>query len=342
MPRRHWGAILNLAALAVALAGCFPAGVLQLAPGQIGEVQLPAATTAAPLPTSTAARPTSTLPPAPTATPPPTEAGRVVAGPPPATQPVPTDPPPTPAPTETPVGPTPDALAAGRWIHAPILMYHYVEPWPAGADELRQGLTVPPEAFAAQMAYLHERGYTTISLYELMEALAVGRPLPERPVVLTFDDGYRCLADYAAPIMHTYGFTGTIFLVTQLMDEGFPQYLTWPQAEALYALGWKLEPHTKTHAQLSGRGRDFQLYQMLGSLEAVEAHIGTRPRFFAYPSGQFDELTLQLARELNLWGGVSVAFGRDHNIQTAHTLARVRVSGHDSLAEFAAALEGRN
>jgi peptidoglycan/xylan/chitin deacetylase (PgdA/CDA1 family) len=235
---------------------------------------------------------------------------------------------------------TPDAAAAGRRVRLPILMYHYIEPWPPGADELRQGLTVRPEDFAAQMAYLHTQGYVTLSLYDLIAALARGVPVPERAVVLTFDDGYRSLMDYAVPALQPYGYTGTVFVITQLMDEGFPQYLTWPQAESLYAQGWKIEPHTKTHDQLAGRGRDFQLYQMLGAMQTVAAHIGATPRFFAYPSGDYDELSVQLAQEMHLWGAVTVNIGRTHEFDNRFLLHRVRVSGLGSLSDFVNALEG--
>jgi peptidoglycan/xylan/chitin deacetylase (PgdA/CDA1 family) len=245
----------------------------------------------------------------------------------------------SPLPTETP-GPTPDQEALFRLVDLPILMYHYVEPWPPAPDEIRQGLTVRPEDFAAQMAWLHDRGYVTVSLYDLVAALAVGRPLPEKAVVITFDDGYGTLMDFALPVMQQYGYTGTVFVITQLMDEGFEQYLTWPEAESLSAQGWMIEPHSKTHEQLAGRGRDFQTYQMLGSLQTVEAHIGRPPRFFAYPSGKYDDLSVSLVAELHLWGAVTVNYGRVHNYNELATLSRVRVSGTGTLEEFVAALLG--
>jgi peptidoglycan/xylan/chitin deacetylase (PgdA/CDA1 family) len=199
---------------------------------------------------------------------------------------------------------------------------------------------VRPEDFAAQMAYLHERGYVTLSLYDLMEALTLGTPLPEKAVILTFDDGYRTLMDYAAPELQRYGFTGTVFVITELMDLEFEAYLTWPQAEALYAQGWKIEPHTKTHDELAGQSRDFQLYQMLGSMQTVAAHIGVMPRFFCYPVGKYDAITLQLARELNLWGAVTTELGRWHTLADQYTLLRVRVDGQGTLENFITGLEG--
>jgi peptidoglycan/xylan/chitin deacetylase (PgdA/CDA1 family) len=219
-------------------------------------------------------------------------------------------------------------------------MYHYIEPWPADTDAIRKNLTVRPEDFAAQMAYLAERGYATVSLYDLIDALALGSPLPERAVALTFDDGYRGLMEYAAPEMAKYKFTGTVFVVTELMDREFDAYITWPQAEALYAAGWKIEPHTKTHDQLAGRDRDFQLYQMLGSMQTIAAHTGVMPRFFCYPAGKYDDLTLQLAHELDLWGAVTVEPGRWHTLADQYTWPRVRVDGQGTLENFIAGIEG--
>ena len=329
----HWLAGLALIVGGLSLAGCRPDAALGAEPTATA---------------TTLAAPTAE----PTATPPPATATRAILAPtaaPSATSsPVPTATstlPPTdtvvPTLTNTPVTwPTPDAETGNRRVRLPILMYHYVEPWPAEADEIRQGLTVWPEDFAAQMAYLHERGYVAVSLYDLMEALTLGRPLPERAVVLTFDDGYRSVAEYAAPAMAPYGYTGTVFVITQLMDEERPEYLTWAQAEALYAAGWKIEPHTKTHEMLAGRERDFQLYQMLGSLQTVEAHIGARPRFFAYPSGKYDDLSVTLAAEMDLWGAVTVGAGRYHAWADRYTLRRLRVSGLGALQDFIFALEG--
>lgn len=258
--------------------------------------------------------------------------------------------PPSPTPNATPVAtanaevtaraaptdfaPTPDGQAQTRQVELPILMYHYVEPWPADAGELRQNLTVRPADFAAEMAYLHGQGYVTVSLYDLMAALTLGRALPPRAVVLTFDDGYRSLADYAAPAMKLYGYTGTVFVVTQLMDENFAQYLTWPQAEALYASGWKIEPHTKTHALLAGTDRAFQLYEMLGSIQTVQAHIGVMPRFFAYPYGKWDDTTLHLERELDLWAAVTELPGAIHDFNARFELHRVRINGTITLDDF--------
>lgn len=326
--------LLGLAALALSAAACGP--------------DVPALVTALPSLTATPVPPTATntaLPLAPSPTQTSAAPSDSPTSPPSATaSATPTAPPSAPATSEGSPGtpfapwagtpPTPDARASTRQLRLPILMYHYVEPWPANASLLRKALTVQPADFAAQMAYLYAQGYVTVSLYDLMATLALGQPLPNRAVVLTFDDGYRTLMDYAAPTLKPYGYTGTVFVITQLMDENFAQYLTWPQAESLYAAGWKIEPHTKTHPILAGHDRNYQLYEMLGAVQTVQAHIGTAPRFFAYPYGKWDALTIELAKEMNLWAAVTELPGAVHDYADRYTLHRVRINGTITLPDF--------
>jgi peptidoglycan/xylan/chitin deacetylase (PgdA/CDA1 family) len=233
-----------------------------------------------------------------------------------------------------------DPGASRRWIRLPILMYHYIEPPAPGLSVVERGLTVRPQDFAAQMRYLHDRGYTTVSLYDLVEALRSGRALPARAVVLTFDGGHRSLLQYAVPILQPYGFTGTIFVITKGMDEGQALYLTWPQATNLYNQGWKIEPHTRTHLLLAGRGLAVQWAELCGSLLDVAEHIGATPRFIAYPSGGYDALTLQLVARLGFWGGLTTRIDRWHGLWSEYTLSRVRVSGTESLQAFTNSVDG--
>jgi peptidoglycan/xylan/chitin deacetylase (PgdA/CDA1 family) len=233
-----------------------------------------------------------------------------------------------------------DPGASLRWARLPILMYHYIEPPAPGLSRVERALTVRPEDFAVQMRYLHDRGYVTVSLYDLVEALRTGSRLPPRAVVLTFDGAHRSLLRYALPIMQPYGFTGTIFAITKGMDEGQALYLTWAQAKDLYNQGWKIEPHTRTHLQLAGRDRAVQWSELCGSLADVAEHIGVTPRFIAYPSGQYDAQTLQLVRSLGFWGGLSTRIDRWHSLWSEFALGRVRVSGTESFQQFMTSVDG--
>ena len=233
--------------------------------------------------------------------------------------------------------PTPDALVDDRVARVPILMYHYIEPLPNDADNIRIGLTVQPGVFRQQLAYLHAQGYNSISLYDLTYHLTQGVPLPAKPIVFCFDDGYRGLYQHAVPHMKAFGYTGTVFVLTQLMDEHHPSYLTWEMARKMYESGWKIEPHSKTHVQLSHRPFELVQYQILGSMQTVQAHIGRQPRYFSYPSGLYDEQVIEYLKELGFWGAVTTEFGLKHDFLNSFTWKRVRVSGNttiDVLAKY--------
>jgi peptidoglycan/xylan/chitin deacetylase (PgdA/CDA1 family) len=225
-------------------------------------------------------------------------------------------------------GPLPGTGGDGtlRRIHVPILMYHYVSPLPADADDIRIGLTVAPDVFRAQMERLRAEGYETVSLYDLNAALLWGAPLPPQPVILTFDDGYSEHYTTVFPVLRELGFTATFFVITGRQDAGDPAYMTWAQIKEMAAAGMSMEPHTKSHRDLRDRDHDFLVYEMLGSRESLEAHNSGAARMFSYPAGRYDALTLQTGAELGFWRAVTTQPGTLHTTDNRLELPRVRVN----------------
>ncbi len=238
-------------------------------------------------------------------------------------------------PTETP-GPTSDGV--WRHVRVPILMYHYISTPPANADNYRVNLSVTPDQFRDQMRYLAENGYHTVTLDDVLFALNQGRALPPKPVVLTFDDGYTDIYKNAFPILEEFGFVGTFFIVTGWIDERNPNYISWAQAREMAEAGMRIESHSKSHPDLTNKPRDFIVYEVLGSIESIEAHTGRRPRFFCYPAGAFDDNLTAMLPELGVWGAVTTQQGTRHYSDMLYTMRRVRISNDTSLAQFAALL----
>jgi len=232
--------------------------------------------------------------------------------------------------------PTPDGQA--RQVRVPILMYHHIGVPPPDADPFRLDLSVTPADFEAQLQWLAQNGYTSMNLYDLLYVLAQGRPLPEKPVILTFDDGYRDAYENAFPLLQKYGFKGVFFVLTEFVDENMPDYLAWNQIEEMNAAGMEIEPHTKNHPDLRGKSHDYLIWQMLGSAQTVEAHIGRFPRFFAYPSGHYDAGVLAVAQEIGLWGAVTTHQGTIQISDRLYELKRVRIRYSDTLHSFVSKL----
>jgi peptidoglycan/xylan/chitin deacetylase (PgdA/CDA1 family) len=131
--------------------------------------------------------------------------------------------------------------------HVPILMYHYISASPSVQDRIRYGLSVPPEMFEAQLKLLRDNGFTTITLRDLYEYLAVGTPLPDQPIILTFDDGYIDNYTHAFPILQKYGMLGTFFVLTGPADDGNPAYLSWDMIQEMSSAGMDIQLHMRDH-----------------------------------------------------------------------------------------------
>jgi peptidoglycan/xylan/chitin deacetylase (PgdA/CDA1 family) len=223
-----------------------------------------------------------------------------------------------------------------RRIRVPILMYHYVSVPPPDADEYRLDLSVSPPLFAAHMAWLARNGYTSITLDDLYRALTEGRPLPPRPVILTFDDGYADAYEHAFPILKQYGLTATFFVVTGWLDTRQPGYLTWDQAREMVAAGMSIQSHTRSHHDLTdGCDHDCRIYEILGSVETIAAEIGIRPRFFCYPGGRYDDAVLPMLAQVGIVAAVTTQAGTLHVSDRPLELKRARMRGTTTVDDLA-------
>jgi peptidoglycan/xylan/chitin deacetylase (PgdA/CDA1 family) len=232
-------------------------------------------------------------------------------------------------PTETaatptpPIEPTPDGLV--RTTKVPILMYHYISTPPADADAYRTDLSITPELLSEQLDRLVADGYTTISLYQLLEYLTKGVPLPEKPVVLTFDDGYRDNYENAFPLLRKRGMTATFFVITDFIDEQRPLYLSWDMAREMLAAGMSIESHGRNHFTLEGQDDDYLVWQALGSMETLQHELGVRPRFVSYPAGDHDQRTIDIFHSANYWGGLTTEQGTQQYSEHPFELERIRM-----------------
>lgn len=241
---------------------------------------------------------------------------------------------PTPAATAIPL-PTPDGVA--RQARVPILMYHYLSDPPPGADKYRRDLSVSPALFEQQLAYLKGQGYQSITLYDLLDHLAQGAPLPEKPVIITFDDGYRDNYANAFPLLQQYGFSATFFVLTDVTSQDAPAYMTWDQLREMTAAGMDVECHARVHEDLTGNDDARLVWQVLGCREAIESELGQHPRFVAYPSGVFDDRVAAFFASDAYWGGVTTQQGSLHDSNALFQLKRLRVR-NTTTVEFLAEL----
>lgn len=225
-----------------------------------------------------------------------------------------------------------------RRIRVPVLMYHYVGPLPQDADPLRVGLTVRPEEFREQLAWLKAAGYRSITFGQLHDALENGAELPPKPVILSFDDGHLDHFTTVMPLLQEAGFSGTFFIISERVEARDPAYMDREQIAALVEAGMQIEAHGRSHRDLAGRGRDLLVYELLGSRESLQAWTGAAPAVVAWPFGSHDDLARQIAREAGYLMAVSTRAGVLHSNTGLHDLARLRVNRNLTLRSFEALL----
>ena len=252
----------------------------------------------------------------------------------------------TPTPTHTatnnatPVIVLPSSGYRGQTLQVPILMYHYLSTPPPGADLIRRDLSVSPTQFASHLAYLREAGYETISFVQLAYAAIGQAELPAKPVLITFDDGYRDSYENAFPLLQKYGYKATFFIFTQPIQTANVDFLSWEMVVEMHKAGMEFGSHSHTHPDLSSSNLDFVFSEVLTSKQLIEQHIGEPVRFFCYPAGRYDNLTMEVVKSAGFWGAVTTRWGVEHSLENRFELPRVRVRGSDTAQDLAHKLNG--
>jgi peptidoglycan/xylan/chitin deacetylase (PgdA/CDA1 family) len=214
-------------------------------------------------------------------------------------------------------------------------MYHYLSVPPADANAIRLDLSVTPAQFETHLAYLRQAGYETISLEQLAYALNQQASLPAKPIILTFDDGYRDNYENAFPLLRQYNYSATFFIFTEPIDTYNVSYLTWEMVGEMHQAGMEFGSHSYRHLDLNGREVDFLVYEIVGSKEAIEARIGEPVHFFSYPAGRYDDLTIRVLESAHFWGAVTTQWGSRQSLGNRFELPRIRVRGNDTAEDLA-------
>jgi peptidoglycan/xylan/chitin deacetylase (PgdA/CDA1 family) len=215
----------------------------------------------------------------------------------------------------------------------PILMYHVVANAPAGAPF--PGLFVRRADFAGQLRWLVRNGYHAVSLLRVYDYWRHGYALPRRPVVLSFDDGYRADFNYVRPQLLARRWSGVLNLVVRNALDG---ELSAPQVRTLRRDGWEIDAHTLTHRDLTTLAPADLRHEVAGSRAWIRTHIGGPVDFFCYPAGRYDSQAIAAVRSAGFLGATTTQPGVASPRNGLFTLERVRIDGSDGVSGFAAKL----
>jgi peptidoglycan/xylan/chitin deacetylase (PgdA/CDA1 family) len=213
----------------------------------------------------------------------------------------------------------------------PILEYHVVGAAPEGAPYPE--LFVGRDDFRRQMEWLAAHGFEAVTLDLVQDAWYRGGTLPRKPVVVSFDDGYRPQFTFALPTLREHGWAG----VLNLKAEGSDLYRS--NVEAMIAAGWELASHTIDHSDLTMLDAAGLRRELAGSRRILREEYGVPVRNFCYPAGQFDAEVIA-AVEAAGYEGATTEIPAYARREQPYRLARYEILGSDGVAGLAARLRG--
>ena len=204
--------------------------------------------------------------------------------------------------------------------YIPIIAIHEIETHVENPIEISVG------AFDALCGTLKANGFTTITFMDLLNYYDSGKKLPEKPVIISSDDGYQDNYTNAFPILKKYGFKMTVFLVTGLMgnseaDRHINEFdagksnipvrpmLIWPEVIEMSKYGCEFLSHTVNHVHLGYVSNDVALYELTKSKSDIESHLDKPVLFFAWPYDNFSAKVLGLLSQAGYRGSVSAVGG---------------------------------
>ncbi|WP_344529980.1 polysaccharide deacetylase family protein [Streptomyces albiaxialis] len=223
-------------------------------------------------------------------------------------------------------------------------MYHAVGDDPAKAT---RALSVTPKAFAEQMEFLEDGGFTPLTTAELGALWRAGKAAPERAVLITFDDGYEGVHRHALPVLTKHAFAAGLFVSTGWLPGphhaggALDTMLTWEQVRELAGAGLEIGGHSHTHPQMDQLSDEALRYEIAHCRELLAQETGTAPVSFAYPFGYSSRRVRQAVRDGGFQQSLAVNNALASTRQSPFALTRLTVRRTTGIEEFARLVEGR-
>ena len=216
----------------------------------------------------------------------------------------------------------------------PVLYYHSVN------NEVQNEVTITPETLKKELKYIKDKGYTTLSINEVNEYLLNNKPIPEKSILITFDDGYMDNYYYAFPILKELNMKATIFCITSELDGSY--YLSEDAIKEMSQNNIDIESHTVNHKHLDKLNYKEQLEEVIKSKSKLENITGKKVDAIAFPFGDYNNDSISAAKK----DGYTIAFTTNNGFATRDDnpleLHRIYVSSLYDFNTFTSLLEKPN
>jgi len=223
----------------------------------------------------------------------------------------------------TPAKPT--ASESLQNVQIPILMYHYVRTVDDPTDTAGITLSVTPERFAQQLDLIADRGYTTTTL----EAISQGK-IPDKPIILTFDDGYEDFYTNAYPALKARGMTAILYVI---VDKNSSQYMSQNQILEISQNNIEIGSHTLSHPNLIVMSIEEATNEITQSKTKIEEIIGKKVTSFCYPSGRYNDQISEIVKNSGYLFAVTTNSGMA-KFNSVFDLQRYRINADTNVSAY--------
>lgn len=207
-------------------------------------------------------------------------------------------------------------------VRIPILMYHSISD-----SDPNNTLLVPINQFEEQVKWLSEEGFTPMLLDDVVQAFDTGK-VPEKPVVITFDDGYADNYTDAYRILKQYNMKATFFIITEQIDAD-SWYMNSNMLKEMSNNGMGIENHTSIHVEFTNISREDKISIIKDGMNELKESVGVESKFVCYPVGKYDDETIEVEKELGIKAAVTTEGGISSLSDGLYSLKRIRISPMD-------------
>jgi peptidoglycan/xylan/chitin deacetylase (PgdA/CDA1 family) len=208
----------------------------------------------------------------------------------------------------------------------PVLCYHNF------TENRNTDITLSRKTFEEQIGSLAHSGYHSVLPDDLYDHLTTGKPLPTKPIIISFDDTREAQYTIAVPIMEKYGFKGVFFIMTVCVDK--KNYFSSAQIKDLSDRGHVIAAHTYDHPLISDIKGNRQWFKELAEPKALlEKIIQKHVDFFAYPYGSFTATSIAELKKYKYKGAFQLT-GKKSDGDSVYSMRRLMVQGNWSLSTF--------
>jgi peptidoglycan/xylan/chitin deacetylase (PgdA/CDA1 family) len=224
----------------------------------------------------------------------------------------------------------------------PVLNYHAIDD--TAATDATRNVSVSLTIFKEHMEWLYKEGYKSVSKEDLREVILNGKKLHDKYVLITFDDGYYSLYQYALEVMAQYGFTATLFLSTSFIGKPYDQndfyfvqhdrQLTWEELRTLVKNGWSIQSHGYNHYKMSTLTTEQLQTEVTLSKSLIEQNLGTVVDEFAFPYGIYTNKVINELKAAGYKFAYSVHSGKLLPYARRYRLPRIEINNMDTMDTF--------